>query len=219
MATNENECIVKNLYMNEGSVESIRYFECRKTLMEMLRDRWYNVCQSEITLSLNEYRQRFGAVPKPETLGVCVSLTSNPSNKVQVVFTGTEYIRKKTMTDIYSQIVDKERLSRLILIVQSNMTAFARKELEKCPYKVEIIKLNDLVVNVTKHVLQPKFEVLTADEKQELLKKYKIGEKQLPHMLRTDAIASYFGLERGQVLKISHSGEMFNSLVTYRYVV
>jgi len=35
------------------------------------------------------------------------------------------------------------------------------------------------MVNVTKHVLQPKYEVLTANEKQKLLKKYKVEEKQV----------------------------------------
>ncbi|XP_045819861.1 DNA-directed RNA polymerases IV and V subunit 5B [Trifolium pratense] len=222
MGTNGNEkriseCLVH--LCNEGSIESIRYFESRRTLMEMLRDRGYNVSQSDLTLTLSDFRSHFGDFPKLETLGVSVSHRSNPSNKVQVVFTGTDDIRKGNLTAIHNQIANKERLSRLILIVQSKMTPYARKELENCRYKVEIIKLNDLVVNPTKHVLQPKYEVLTAVEKQELLKKYKIEEKQLPHMLRTDPMASYYGLERGQVVKISHSGEVFNSLVTYRCVV
>ncbi|PNX93306.1 DNA-directed RNA polymerases I, II, and III subunit RPABC1 [Trifolium pratense] len=156
-------------------------------------------------------------MPLSNLTGYCDS--GHSAVQVQVVFTGTDDIRKSNLTAIHNQIANKERLSRLILIVQSKMTPYARKELENCRYKVEIIKLNDLVVNPTKHVLQPKYEVLTAVEKQELLKKYKIEEKQLPHMLRTDPMASYYGLERGQVVKISHSGEVFNSLVTYRCVV
>ncbi|CAK8564610.1 unnamed protein product [Lathyrus sativus] len=212
-----SECIVR--LRNEGSIESIRYFECRRTLMEVLRDRGYNVSESDLTLTLPEFRSKFGQYPKPEALGVIVSHRSNPSNKVQVIFRGTDIIKKKALMEIYSQIVHLENLSRLILVVQSKMTAYARKDLEICQYNVEIIQLNDLVVNVTKHVLQPKYEILTADEKQELLKKYRVEEKQLPLMQRTDAIASYYGLEKGQVVKISHSGEMFNSLVTYRCVV
>jgi type 1 fimbria pilin len=62
--------------------------------------------------------------------------------QVQVIFTGTGDIRKSTLTEIHNQIVNKERLSRLILIVQSKMTAYARKELENCQYKVEIIKVS-----------------------------------------------------------------------------
>jgi DNA-directed RNA polymerase I, II, and III subunit RPABC1 len=74
------ECLVH--LWNEGSIESIRYFECRRTLMEMLRDRGYNVSESDLTLTLSDFRSQFGQLPKTETLGVCVSHRSNPSNKV-----------------------------------------------------------------------------------------------------------------------------------------
>ncbi|XP_057457647.1 DNA-directed RNA polymerase V subunit 5C [Lotus japonicus] len=202
-----------------GSVESRRYFQCRKTVLEMLRDRGYDVPLTDLNLSLSEFRSRFGQQPNPQTLGVCVSHRSRPSNKVQVVFAGTDQIKKGTISGICDQIVDRERLTRLILIVQSKMTSFALKVLEQKPYKVEIIKLSDLLVNITNHVLQPKYEILSANEKQKLLMKYKLEDKQLPYMLRTDAIARYYGLEKGQVIKITHSADMVNSLVTYRCVL
>jgi DNA-directed RNA polymerases I, II, and III subunit RPABC1 len=62
--------------------------------------------------------------------------------QVQVVFPGTDDIRKSNLIVIQSQIVEKERLSRLILVVQSKMTSYARKELENCPFKVEIINVS-----------------------------------------------------------------------------
>lgn len=40
-------------------------------------------------------------------------------------------------------------------------------------------QITDLLVNITKHVLKPKHRVLTEDEKQKLLKKYSIHEKQV----------------------------------------
>jgi len=76
-----SECLVR-ICNEESNIETIRYFECRKTLMEMLHDRGYNVSESDLTLSLSEFRSRFGEFPKPDTLGVSVSLRSNPSIKV-----------------------------------------------------------------------------------------------------------------------------------------
>ncbi|KAM6563537.1 hypothetical protein CsatB_023535 [Cannabis sativa] len=40
----------------------------------------------------------------------------------------------------------------------------------------------------------------------------------LPRMLKEDAIAEYYGLQKGQVVKISYTGGISNSYVTYRCV-
>lgn len=41
---------------------------------------------------------------------------------------------------------------------------------------------------------------------------------QFPIMQKDDAIARYYGLEKGQVVKITYKGGMTDSLVTYRCV-
>jgi len=41
---------------------------------------------------------------------------------------------------------------------------------------------------------------------------------QLPRMSVKDAIARYYGLEKGQVVKVMYSGEITQSHVTYRCV-
>lgn len=41
---------------------------------------------------------------------------------------------------------------------------------------------------------------------------------QLPRMLRTDAIARYYGLEKGQVVKVTYDGDMTRAHITYRCV-
>ncbi|KAH1225565.1 DNA-directed RNA polymerase V subunit 5C [Glycine max] len=216
---NAMECIAK-MTKDNGSMESLRYFLSRRTLLEMLQDRGYDVVQhANLSPSLAEFRSRFGQNPNPQTLAFCVSHLSNPSNTVQVVFAGTDDIRKGTVNEICTQIADKGRLKGLILVVQSKMTSFAKKDLESLPFKVEIIRIDDLLVNITKHVLQPKYEILTDDEKKALLTKHNLDEKQLPHMLKTDAIASYYGLEKGQVVKITHRGPVVDFHVSYRCVV
>ncbi|XP_062008027.1 uncharacterized protein LOC133725026 isoform X1 [Rosa rugosa] len=39
--------------------------------------------------------------------------------------------------------------------------------------------ISELLVNVTKHVLQPKYEILTAEEKKHLLRKYKLEDNKI----------------------------------------
>ncbi|XP_022764792.1 DNA-directed RNA polymerase V subunit 5C-like [Durio zibethinus] len=204
--------------VDQGSVESRKFYLARKTAWEMLKDRGYKVADSELTRSLAEFRSDFGDKPELERLRISASLRSNPSKKILVVFMGTDDIRKATVRALHCQIL-KESLSGLILILQSKMNSFARKELESFPFKVEVFQIADLYVNVTKHHLMPKHEVLTAEEKQKLLKKYQLEDKQLPQMLQTDAIARYYGLEKGQVVKVTYSEEFFQLNEQYCCVV
>ena len=59
------------------------------------------------------------------------------------------------------------------MIVKEN-SSMAKKEEKDSLITLEIFTLDDLQVNITQHVLVPKHSVLDDDQKQELLKKYRI---------------------------------------------
>ncbi|XP_059670987.1 DNA-directed RNA polymerase V subunit 5C-like [Cornus florida] len=206
-------------FVDYGSVESHRYYLARRTVLEMLRDRGYVVSDAELTISLTEFRSIFTEKPDLERLRFCVSHGSKPSKKVLVIFCGTEEIRKQDIVGILSQIANKDSLHRVLLILQNKMNPYARKVVDEYPIKVETFKITDLLVNVTKHVLEPKYEILTTEEKQKVLEKYKVEDKQLPRMLEDDAIARYYGLEKGSVVKVTSNGAITDLLVTYRCIM
>lgn len=205
-------------YMDQGSNESHRYFLARRTLLEMLQDRGYVVPSADLGLSLSDFREMHGPNPDVERLRIVSAHRSDPSKRIMAIFCGPTVVKVKVIRSIGSMIVNKESLSSLILVLQSEITNQALKAVELWPFKVEIFQITDLLVNITKHVLKPKHQVLTDAEKQKLLKKYSIQEKQLPRMLLKDAVARYYGLEKGQVVKVTHSGEITGLHVTYRCV-
>ncbi|XP_031102379.1 DNA-directed RNA polymerase V subunit 5A [Ipomoea triloba] len=205
-------------FVDDGTVESHRYYLSRRTVLEMLRDRGYAVPMAEIDISLQDFRDKYGQRPDIDRLKITALHKYDPDNKILAIFCGPSVIKVNIIRGILTQIVNKETLNRLILIVQSQLTNQAMKAVELFSCKVEIFQVKDLLVNITKHVLKPKHQVLSDEEKQQLLQKYSLEEKQLPRMSQKDAIARYFGLEKGQVVKVTYTGEIIETHVTYRCV-
>ncbi|PRQ49722.1 putative DNA-directed RNA polymerase [Rosa chinensis] len=205
-------------YVDDGSTESHRYYLSRRTVLEMLRDRGYSVHPSEIDLSLQDFRALHGQTPDVDRLRFSAAHPSDPSDRILVIYCGPGIVKVNVIRGLHSQITNKDTLTGLILILQSQITSQALKTLDLYPFKVEMFQITDLLVNITKHVLKPKHQVLTERAKQNLLRKYNIEEKQLPRMSQKDAIAKYYGLERGQVVKVIYSRDITKAHVTYRCV-
>lgn len=97
--------------------------------------------------------------------------------------------------------MQEENISRALIVVQVGMTPSAKQALvDMAPkYILEQFREAELMINITEHELVPEHVVMTADEKKELLARYKLKEHQLPRIQQSDPVARYFGLKRGQV--------------------
>lgn len=116
--------------------------------------------------------------------------------------------------------MNKVDVFRAILICDEQVTGKAKSvlaSLEKM--HIETFKTSELIVDVTEHELVPKHEVLTPEQKRIVLSRYNLKDNQLPRILIDDVIARYFGLARGQVVKIVRASETAGCYVTYRIVV
>ncbi|KAL8249566.1 hypothetical protein R6Q59_006434 [Mikania micrantha] len=212
----QKSCILNKAV--DGPPESHRYYLARRTVLEMLRDRGYIVDESEITRSISEFRSVYGDQPDPDSLRICAPLSSEPSKKIVMIFSGPEEVNKAKAANILKNTLSQESFHRIILVLGSKMNHFARKEFDSCQVKVEIFTMTELFVNITKHVSMPKHEALTTAENEQLLMKLKLADNQIPYMLESDAIARYYGLEKKQVVKITYNSKMTGLFVTYRCV-
>ncbi|KAK2366733.1 DNA-directed RNA polymerases II and IV subunit 5A [Trifolium repens] len=192
------------MVFSEKEVTSL--YRVHRTVLEMLRDRNYLVPDSDVNMSIQEFKAKFGEDMRRGDLDMMKTNKDDPSDKINVFFSDSTKLGVKAVTTFRDRML-KDNVHRGILVLQNQVSSQGRRELMNFYTKVriEIFMEDELLVNITKHELVPKHQVLTDAEKKDLLKTYTCQQTQLPKMLITDPVAKYYGLERGQVVRITRS--------------
>lgn len=119
---------------------------------------------------------------------------------------------------VYTDRMRQEGVSNAIMVLRVDITPFAKQAVQEMSdsFRIEHFKEAELLVDITQHQLVPQHELLTKSEKMELLKRYRLKETQLPRIQPNDPVARYYGMRRGNVVKIIRPSETAGRYVTYR---
>lgn len=171
--------------------EVARLWRVNRTIHELVRDRvrrvrgrapfaahfpssqGYIVSDYEIELSLDEFRQQLtgntGAINR-DALHFYTTHASDAAQKIFVYFSDERNVGVATMRKFLSQLEDKE-IGRGIIIFPDKMTASAHKVIDamRAQFELEDFHEISLLVNITRHQLVPRHEVLSEEEKKSLL--------------------------------------------------
>lgn len=120
----------------------------------------------------------------------------------------------------FAHHIDDHKFMTGILVTQVGITPAALKVIPTVlPAIIETFLEQDLLINITHHELVPKHVLLSPEEKQALLERYRLKESQLPRIQVGDPVARYLGLRRGQVVKIIRKSETAGRYASYRWAI
>eukprot|EP00915_Cephaloidophora_sp_WS-2016_P002753 GHVH01003714.1.p1 GENE.GHVH01003714.1~~GHVH01003714.1.p1 ORF type:complete len:215 (+),score=24.07 GHVH01003714.1:77-646(+) len=188
----------------------------------MLEDRNFMVDEDK---SWDAFRARHeNSVEESQQMTIYGTSVEDGVSRMLVYFPdGDKKTGVKPVRDLIGLLELEKDLVRGILVTPAPLSAFGRDAVLKAasepPGKpVEAFIEKELLINITRHNVVPKHVPLTDAQKKELLARYKVNEFALPRMLVSDPVSRYFGLHKGQVVKIIRPSETAGRYVTYRLV-
>jgi len=85
--------------------------------------------------------------------------------------------------------------------------------------KKEGSELKPSAIDISKHVLVPKHEILSPEEAKKVLERYHAKPEQLPYILSSDPMVRVLGAKPGDIIKIIRESKTAGEIVYYRLVV
>lgn len=108
------------------------------------------------------------------------------------------------ITSLQKNIIDfineNKNYNKIIVIKEANNKKISQT-IATHSNNTEIFEEHDLMVNIIDHEYQPKFIVLTDDEKAEFFESYTTKTKLIPKMSKDDKIARYYNLKSGDIIR------------------
>lgn len=141
-------------------------------------------------------------------------IVNNINNNSICVLFYDDKIGIELMKDIITNIMKKNELYHLILVIREKLTSFAKKELNNIPpnYQIEVFLQHNSLFNVTEHVKVPKHELII--NKLTIKHILDIYGKNLPKISKSDTLSRYYNAKIGQIFKIYRHNTIY-----YRQVI
>jgi len=170
-------------------------------------------------MDLQTFREQYArnGMVERTTLNFFTNAMEDPSKQIFIFFSDEKNVSVKTMKKFIS-ILEEKKIGNGVIVFSHTMTPMARKVIGQMAhsYRLEEFAESDLLVNITHHKLVPRHEILSDEQKALLLERYRLRETQLPRIMLSDPVSRYYGLRRGQVVKITRPSETSGRYASYR---
>ncbi|EDP42004.1 hypothetical protein MGL_3685 [Malassezia globosa CBS 7966] len=152
--------------------ETARLWRVNRTIHELVADRGYEVSEEELNVDLDTFKAEVtsNGIVDRNRMNFFTQHKDKPEERLFVFYSTERNVGVKTMRQ-FINILEEKNITRGIIIWSDKMTSAAKKVIEAMRLQLVLEDFEEafLLVNITHHQLVPKHEVLTPDEKKELL--------------------------------------------------
>jgi DNA-directed RNA polymerase subunit H (RpoH/RPB5) len=193
-----------------------------KTITELLQDR-KAVSEEELNYLMSFSQNELAALNNRSIFNVDIG------SRIRILY----YLNKFKMADFKPHLEKAMDFDVCILIVGEKLTTTNLKSIMSARMSamdpagtvpadnLHIFELAEVLINITKHVLVPKHEIISDETAiNDIITQYNLRSRhQLPLILKTDPIARYFGMRPGQLAKITRVSPSAAEYISYRCCV
>ena len=200
----------------------------RKIILEMLELRDYDISKynnynlDQLSVMFNVVDKKISAEMSPMDI-----ITDNNSSdkKMYIKYLLFSKIRTNNLKDLIDNMIEStvSNGDDIIFIVKDSINNKESFELLFELYLgsnnnfIQIFCIDDLLTNITKHVLNPKMRIISNEEKKNLMSKYKLDSlDQLPIIKKIDPLGKFYGMKKGDVCEILRPSETSGIYKSYR---
>ena len=218
-------------------ITSQKLFASRKVILEMLKKRGFNVetYTNYTIVEIETMRQNSVLQSKTTSEVQPLDILTEPDsngNKALIKYIFTAKIKVSSIGSLLIELKDSEILKEgdsFILITKdrnigkaAGQDTIVESQLEALYNEhkifVQMFWIDKLITNIMEHEIVPEHNIISTEEKEKLLDQFNISTyNQLPLILKTDPVAMFLGMRRGDVCKIISPSETSGEYISYRY--
>lgn len=196
------------------SIKTNQYYNARVVLLNQLKKQGYDVSSYE-SFGINELHSMI----QNSTLDM---LLEKDGRKVYIhYFTGKSFKLKDIRETIYELLTkDLTKNDNFIFVTHDDINDTIKENVkqiwEEEEFFVILLCIKKLQFNVLEHILVPRHEIISTEDVNKIMEKYKMKDITLfPEISRFDAVALSIGMRPGEICRISRPSK--TSVISYYY--
>lgn len=203
----------------------------RQQVLKLLKLRGFNVekyesqTKEELNILFQNHSKKITADTEP--LDIFLQNNDTDGNNILVKYILVDKCRAKLLEKVIDTIYENTLQDEDTCIIITKDQVTYHGSLEDYVNKIysinkrflQIFYIKTLLFDITKHSFVPEYRILSSEEKQDVMKKFKIDDKKCPQIKVNDPLGSFYGIKVGQMIETKYHSDTNGVTISYRICI